>query len=100
MKSRSLLFAALFGCAALFAETASARFVVVNGERMGAADLAYLDRVSSSRVPDGRYWIDMRTGIWGYERGGAQGHIADNCNARRPGLSECGLLYSSGELLR
>jgi hypothetical protein len=100
MKSKSFLLAALFGCAALFAETASARYVVVNGERMGAADIAYLDRVSCSRVPDGRYWIDLRTGIWGYERGGAQGHIADNCNTHQPGLSERGLLYSPGELLR
>ncbi|MEQ1528281.1 MAG: hypothetical protein ABL925_03125 [Methylococcales bacterium] len=42
----------------------------------------------------------MNTGIWGYERGWAQGHISDNCQSRRPSLSERGLLYSPGELLR
>ena len=42
----------------------------------------------------------MRAGIWGYPGSAAQGHIADNCNRHRPGLSERGLLYSPGELLR
>jgi hypothetical protein len=101
MQRESSLLAALAGCAAvLFAEAAAARYVVVNGERLNTADIQYLDRISCSRVPDGRYWIDMRSGIWGYERGGMQGHIADRCNTRRPGLSERRLLYSPGELLR
>ena len=81
-------------------DSALARYVVVNGERVTDADLAYLDQISCSHVPDGHYWIDMRTGIWGYPGSAAQGHIADNCNRHRPGLSERGLLYSPGELLR
>lgn len=100
MNGKSCLIALLAGCAALFAETAMARSVVVNGERLTAAEVQYLDRLSCSHIPNGRYWLNVRTGIWGYEGGGAQGHIADNCNARRPGLSERGLLYSPGELLR
>lgn len=100
MKMKTHWIAALVCCAAAFPESAIARYVVVNGERMNTADIQYLDRISCSRVPDGRYWIDMRTGIWGYQGGGAQGHIADNCNTRQPGLSERGLLYSPGELLR
>lgn len=101
MKTKSYCFAAALALnAAILSESALARFVVVNGERMSPADLQYLDRVSCSRVPDGRYWINLRTGIWGYPGGGAQGHIADNCNTRQPGLSERGLLYSPGELLR
>ena len=100
MEWKAILITALACCAAWFPQTAMARYVVVNGERMNAADIQYLDRISCSRVPDGRYWIDMRTGIWGYDGGRAQGHIADNCNTRQPGLSERGLLYSPGELLR
>lgn len=100
MERKTCLIAVLFSSAALFTETAAARVVVVNGSQLNAAEIQYLERISCSRIPDGRYWLDMRTGIWGYERGGAQGHIADNCRARRPGMSERGLLYSPGELLR
>ena len=34
-------------------DSALARYVVVNGERVTDADLAYLDQISCSRVPDG-----------------------------------------------
>lgn len=100
MERKSCLIAALASCAALFADVATARTVVVNGARLNAGEIRYLEQLSCSRIPDGRYWLDMRTGIWGYPSGGAQGHISDNCNTRRPGLSERGLLYRPGELLR
>ena len=100
MNRKSCLIALFTACAALFAESAAARYVVVNGARLNTAEIQYLDRLSCSRIPNGRYWLNVRTGIWGYEGGGAQGHIADNCNTRQPGLSERGLLYSPGELLR
>ncbi|WP_321527818.1 hypothetical protein [Sedimenticola selenatireducens] len=76
------------------------RYVVVNGARMGLPDLQYLDRISCSYIADGNYWLDTNSGLWGYAGGGAQGYITDNCNTRRRGLSERGLLYSPGELLR
>ena len=81
---------------------AQGRHVVVNGERLGPAGLRRLDAASCLRVPNGRYWIDMRSGIWGYEGGWAQGRVGDNCRnkSRRKSLSERGLLYSPGELLR
>lgn len=76
------------------------RYVVVNGLRLDTAAMARLDRAACLRVPDGRYWIDMRTGIWGYEGGAPQGRVGDNCRQRPRSLSERGLLYSPGELLR
>ncbi|KAA3654933.1 MAG: hypothetical protein DWQ11_02680 [Proteobacteria bacterium] len=80
---------------------AQQRYVVVNGQRLGPAAMARLDRASCLRVPNGRYWIDMRSGVWGYEGGAPQGRVGDNCRHQRPkSLSERGLLYSPGELLR
>lgn len=76
------------------------RYVVVNGQRLDTAAMARLDRAACLRVPDGRYWIDMRSGIWGYEGGAPQGRVGDNCRQRPRSLSERGLLYSPGELLR
>ena len=100
MNRKSRRLAAVVLLATACPSTALARYVVVNGQRVTDAELAWLDQVSCSVVPDGHYWIDLRTGIWGYPGSDAQGHIADNCNQRRPGLSERGLLYSPGELLR
>ncbi|MEO8409037.1 MAG: hypothetical protein ABI478_00580 [Propionivibrio sp.] len=80
---------------------AQGRYVVVNGQQVGPAGLRQLDAASCVRVPNGRYWIDRRTAIWGYEGGLAQGRVGDNCRqSRRKSLSERGLLYSPGELLR
>lgn len=83
------------------ASQAQARYVVVNGQRMGPAQLQRLDRASCSRVPNGRYWLNLRSGVWGYEGGPPQGRMGENCpRQRRKSLSERGLLYSPGELLR
>ena len=94
------LFVALLLCAPVVVD-AQGRYVVVTGERVGPAGLRQLDAASCARVPNGRYWIDTRTGVWGYEGGWAQGRVGDNCRqSRRKSLSERGLLYSPGELLR
>ena len=58
---------------------AQARYVVVNGQRMGPAQLQRLDRASCSRVPNGRYWLNLRSGVWGYEGGPPQGRMGENC---------------------
>lgn len=100
MKRKIIPIAMLASCIALLADTAAARFVMVNGQRLNTSEIQYLEQLSCNPIPDGRYWLDMRTGIWGYQGGGAQGHISDNCSTYRPGLSERGLLYSPGELLR
>ncbi len=80
--------------------SARARYVVVNGQRMNAMQLRQLDQAACTRIPDGRYWMNMRNGYWGYERGPVQGRLGEHCRQRRKSLSERGLLYSPGELLR
>ena len=93
-----LLFLALL--IAPLTAAAQQRYVVVNGQRLDPVGLAQLDRAACSRVPNGRYWINMRTGVWGYEGSGPQGRVGENCRQRPRSLSERGLLYSPGELLR
>ncbi len=77
------------------------RNVFVNGVRMTNDDLGILEQWHCGPFPDGNYWLNFNNGVWGYA-GNAfpQGNISDNCNTRQPSLSERGLLYSPGELLR
>ncbi|MCB1959755.1 MAG: hypothetical protein KDE68_04390 [Rhodocyclaceae bacterium] len=79
---------------------ARARLVEVNGVRLAPAALQQLDRAACQRVPDGRYWIDWRSGAWGYRGGPQRGWVGEGCRQRPKSLSERGLLYSPGELLR
>lgn len=78
------------GCALLAASTSAFayRYVWVNGERMGPGQLAQMDRAHCGIVPNGSYWYNHRTGIWGY-RGDprARGHISDNCRRASAGNS-------------
>lgn len=81
---------------ALLASSTSAfayRYVWVNGERMGPAQLAQMDRAHCGIVPNGNYWYNHRNGIWGY-RGDPRprGHISDNCRRASAG--------GSGDVLR
>ena len=79
---------------------AQMRWVVVNGVLQGPMQLALLDRHACGLVPNGNYWLDYDTGIWGYAGNPwPAGHIADRCGraggAGRPSLSERGMLYST-----
>lgn len=79
------------------------RFVVVNGKRMNNHEIVVLERFHCGYFPDGNYWLNVNTGVWGYAGNlFPQGNITDNCysSSYRPGLSQRGLLYSPGELLR
>jgi hypothetical protein len=59
------------------------RHVWVNGRRMSDAEIAYLERLRCGRIPNGRYWLNPQTGIWGYwGNPHAQGHISDQCGGR------------------
>ena len=101
MKMKALVLAGSTICFWFMVEPAVAgRFVVVNGQRLKPAEIQYLDRISCTRIPNGRYWLNVRTGIWGYPGSGAQGHLFDRCGTRRPSLSERGLLFRPGELLQ
>jgi len=100
MKRKHVIVSGLVVGIVLVSGQVAARNVVVNNERMDDAQLQYLDQLSCNYIADGNYWLNTSTGLWGYAGGGAQGYISDNCNTRKPGLSERGLLYSPGELLR
>jgi hypothetical protein len=79
------------------------RWVVVNGLRLNLDQIQLLEGISCRPIPNGAYWLDTGSGIWGYAGDPRpQGHIKDGCtnSQRRPSLSERGLLYSPGELLR
>jgi hypothetical protein len=52
-----------------------ARNVVVNGQAVYGQTLAQLDQLSGEPVPDGRYWLNLYTGEWGYEGGPSEGFI-------------------------
>jgi len=61
---------------------ANGRNVVVNGAQMDATQLLALDLANcGSPVPDGRYWLNVNTGAWGYQGGPQQGIIGDQCRA-------------------
>ena len=98
----AVLFAASFLAVSAPAVVHAQRVVVVNGRVMNAQALASLDRAACQQVPDGYYWLDTSTGLWGYPGNPApQGHISDGCyQARRPSLSERGMLYGSEERVR
>lgn len=78
------------GCALLAASTSALahRFIWVNGDRMGPAQIAQMDRLHCGMVPNGHYWFNHRSGIWGY-RGDPRprGHISDNCRRASAGGS-------------
>jgi hypothetical protein len=79
------------------------RHIVVNGQRLNAAEIRYLEQWTCTPIPNGAYWLNVHSGIWGYAGNPIpQGHISDSCRrqARRPSLSERGLLYAPGEILR
>lgn len=99
-KLRNLL---LFGVWALAAGSAvgQTRFVIVNGQRLSDAQVAQLDRVQCTRIPNGRYWLNTNTGAWGYAGNPMrQGWLGDLCRQqqRHKSLSERGLLYTPGDL--
>lgn len=87
----------------LAAAAQPARVVVVNGSLLDSVSIAQLDRAACSRVPDGRYWLNLHTGQWGYAgEPWVRGHIGDACRPAapsQPSLSERGRLYRPGEIL-
>ena len=42
------------------------RTVIVNGQLLSLQGLYVIDRLNRGYVPDGNYWLNMQTGIWGY----------------------------------
>lgn len=103
-KSTLLCLASASLCAGSAWATHDERVVIVNGQQMNSAQIAWLDHRNCAPVPSGRYWLDLRTGAWGYAGWPqAQGVLGSNCGAARTqphrSLSERGRLYRPGEIL-
>ena len=93
---RAWLLTALLGVASGGA-LAYERYVFVNGLRMNQVELAFLDAAQGEYIPNGRYWLNVYTGQWGYEGGPAEGYLgggggggggADSC-AGQPFGHDC-----------
>ncbi len=57
----------IFIASSTTALASGARHIHVNGLHLNAQQIASLDSISSSFVPDGFYWLDLSTGLWGFE---------------------------------
>ena len=76
------------------------RSVIVNGQRLSEPEIAWLEQRGCVAIPNGNYWL-RSDGLWGYaDDPHPRGRLGAYCGQRRPSLSERGLLYSPGELLR
>ena len=79
------------------------RYVVVNNQRLAQNQISQLEVWHCGPIPNGRYWVNFNTGIWGYAGNPrAQGHVADNCRnpGPRPGLSQRGQLFTPYDWVR
>ena len=62
------------------AASAQSRWVFVNGQRMSDAQVAELDRLQCVAIPNGAYWLNSRTGAWGYAGNPTmQGVMGERC---------------------
>jgi hypothetical protein len=76
------------------------RYVMVNGQLLNEAQIRGLEQLACAPIPSGSYWLQAN-GLWGYVGDPRpRGKVGEYCNRRRPSLSERGLLYYPGELLR
>jgi hypothetical protein len=76
---------------------AQPRIVIVNGQRLNDQQLEQLDRRNCAEVPSGRYWIDDRSGKWGYaDDARARGVLGGACR-RPPNASQRSKLYRPSE---
>jgi hypothetical protein len=104
MKPNRLAWVAI-ALSSLSAPAFAERFVVLNGQRLSEPQIERLETLRCLPIPNGRYWLDWQTGVWGYEGDGRpQGRLDDPCRYpqqfRRPSLSERGKLFAPGELAR
>lgn len=83
---RCLVPALLALCAG--AGSAQSRIVIVNGTLLSDASLAELSRRHCADIPDGSYWLDLRSGAWGYAGNPqVQGYLGDPCRAGAAGTN-------------
>ena len=98
---RSIMAVVAAGCALNAAAGPMQRHVVINGHRLTPMQIAQLQYAHCAYSPDGRYWLNMHNGAWGYAgHPWRQGFLGDPCRGgqRQRSLSERGLLYTPGDL--
>ena len=79
--TRLVLATAMFLGTSLSQASQDSRQIYINGERLDALGIALVDQLNcDARVPNGRYWLNMTTGAWGYQGGPMQG-VVGNCQA-------------------
>jgi hypothetical protein len=66
----------MFRAAGSAAADVPARRVVINGQRLGAEELARAEQVYGIRIADAEYWYDPVLGAWGPRNGPTMGFIA------------------------
>jgi hypothetical protein len=49
--------------------------VTVNGQWLSDPAVAYADQVAGFPLPNGHYWYDANTGLWGVQGGPAIGRV-------------------------
>src|SRR5690349_2693540 len=92
-----MLLCALTAC---FAVHAQSRMVVVNGQRLNDMQVASLEQRACTAIPNGSYWLDLRTGAWGYAGDPrVRGVFGEYCGRQPKSLSERRRLYRPGEIL-
>lgn len=70
---------------------AQSRVVIINGKLLSDANLAELSRRHCADIPDGSYWLDTRSGAWGYAGNPqVQGYLGDPCRAGAGGVNQDG----------
>jgi hypothetical protein len=85
VRGLALLFAATLTGAMWSDAVAQSRWVFVNGQRLHDAQVAALVRTNCGDIPDGAYWLNTRTGAWGYAGNPTvQGVFGERC-ARNAG---------------
>jgi hypothetical protein len=99
-----LILAIVLALLAMASPALADRELVVNGQVLSNEQAVRLDSMSCTLVPDGRYWV-APNGAWGYEGNPYRmGFVGEQCGraeaSQRKSLSERGLLYYPGELLR
>ena len=63
---------------------AQSHLVFVNGQRMNDAQVAALAQRQCAAIPDGAYWLNLRSGAWGYAGNPrAQGVLGEACGSAR-----------------
>jgi hypothetical protein len=100
--TRGALALALWLVTAASTPALAQRFVVVNGEPMSMAQIAYMERLNCGPIADGAYWFNEANGAWGYVGNPyPEGILGSNCHqTRRPSLSERRMLFSPRDWVR